>query len=332
MLFPQLDRIVLFGGGDVLAWLSVHVPYMCSVITSPRHASETLFNYQTTLEKFLQESKVDFSVVDSIDESFLSKFCSNNTLAISFGAAWIFRSGVINFFKGRLLNSHGSLLPQDRGAGGFSWRILMGDTRGCSLLHQIDEGVDTGHVVDYDFYIFPEYCRRPIDYYSYSFEKYKDFFNVFFKKIESSYNFNVTEQPEYLSTYWPRLNTEINGFIDWSWSLEDIVKFICAFDEPYCGASTFINGEKVVLKSCRPMYGLSFHPFQTGIVYKKCDNFLFVACKNGTLIVEKVSGLNNFNALNSISTGDRFFTPQQFIENSMLERVKYTTRGISHCK
>ena len=72
------------------------------------------------------------------------------------------------------------------------------------------------------------------------------------------------DQLEYLSIYWPRLSTEHHGYVDWSWSLKDIERFICAFDEPYPGASTYIGSRKVHLKEGYADFndGL-FHPFQS---------------------------------------------------------------------
>ena len=51
------------------------------------------------------------------------------------------------------------------------------------------------------------------------------------------------------STYWPRLKTDINGWVDWSLKIDSIERFICAFDEPYSGAKTFLGNKTVSLKS-----------------------------------------------------------------------------------
>ena len=34
------------------------------------------------------------------------------------------------------------------------------------------------------------------------------------------------------STYWPRIDTESHGWINWNWSGEEILNFIKAFDDP----------------------------------------------------------------------------------------------------
>ena len=40
------------------------------------------------------------------------------------------------------------------------------------------------------------------------------------------------KQDEKNSSYWPRLNSKIHGWIDWSWSPKEISDFIKAFDDP----------------------------------------------------------------------------------------------------
>ena len=66
--------------------------------------------------------------------------------------------------------------------------------------------------------------------------------------------------------YWPRLNTDAHGYINWSNDVEDIEKFICAFDDPYKGAITYFNDNKIRVKKVFLMKtdGI-FHPFQNGI-------------------------------------------------------------------
>ena len=50
----------------------------------------------------------------------------------------------------------------------------------------------------------------------------------------------------------------------------DVERFICAFDEPYVGASTNLNGDIVRIKSvCLSQQDGFFHHFQSGLIYRK---------------------------------------------------------------
>jgi methionyl-tRNA formyltransferase len=132
-----------------------------------------------------------------------------------------------------------------------------------------------------------------------------------------------------LSTYWPRLSTHHHGFIDWSWSAADLERFICAFDDPYAGASTYWNGQRVRLKRVFSDAGLTFHPFQSGIVYRKTADTLWVAASGGGLALQSVS--NDDDGLDcraKVRLGDRFSTPAAVLEQAQEFRAIFLPSGL----
>ena len=95
------------------------------------------------------------------------------------------------------------------------------------------------------------------------------------KRIIKNQDFNLISQPQYLSTYFPRLSTNDNGWIDWSLKIESLFNFISAFDDPYQGARTYYKKEPVRLKNVNlTKSDQIFHPYQYGIIYRKSKNFL----------------------------------------------------------
>ena len=227
------------------------------------------------------------------------------------------------------MNLHGSRLPLDRGGGGFSWRIMRGDKIGISLIHQIRPGIDTGDIVDYESYVFPENCRIPLDYYQIGIDKYYSFMNGFFDKVKKNEEFICTGQDEDLSTYWPRLNTDAHGYINWSNYVEDIERFICAFDDPYKGAITYINDDKVRVKKVfsTKADGI-FHPFQCGIIYRIMDGLVMVAANSGTLGINEIFNEKGENIISILKVGDRLYTPREKIEKALQYRAIYTPDGL----
>ena len=242
---------------------------------------------------------------------------------------WIFRKKFIDRFSGKLINGHGTRLPQNRGGGGFSWQILVENRLGGSLVHQVDTGIDTGAIVDFREYVFPRSCRIPLDYNRFSYQMNKIFFQDFFQAVQDNKDFELTTQQEIGSSYWPRLSTINQGFIDWDWSLEQIDRFICAFDDPYIGATSFIKGDRVFLKKSLIGYqDGNFHPFQTGIIYRKTDQRLFIATENGALIVEHVADEQGCDMIKKIRVGDRFYTPREHLEAARCYRPTYNAQGL----
>ena len=180
MRFGKIDNFILFGGGRMLCHLALKLQqekFPVVVFSSQRHLTE-LVSGEIILEEFLKQNQIAYFASDNINEDKnINRYLNEGTLGISFGAAWIFNKNIISRFKGRLLNSHATRLPQDRGGGGFSWRILNGDQRGCSLIHQIDAGIDTGDIVKDKEYFFPILAKTPYDFIAFSLEQNFLFFN-----------------------------------------------------------------------------------------------------------------------------------------------------------
>ena len=334
MKFGEINNYILFGGGDLLLKIALFLKAQNDeifVVTSDRHFSEKLkFISDGSFGEFLNENSIKHIISKNVSvDSSVKKHISENTIGLSFGAAWIFKKNFIDLFKGQLLNLHGSRLPLDRGGGGFSWRIMRGDKIGISLIHQIRPGIDTGDIVDYESYVFPENCRIPLDYYQIGIDKYYSFMNGFFDKVKKNEEFICTGQDEDLSTYWPRLNTDAHGYINWSNDVENIERFICAFDDPYKGAITYINDDKVRVKKVfsTKADGI-FHPFQCGIIYRIMDGLVMVAANSGTLGINEIFNEKGENIISILKVGDRLYTPREKIEKALKYRAIYTPDGL----
>lgn len=325
---------MLLGGGAEIVPLANFVASQgkaVQIITSPRHAVE-VFDPAGTVEECAKASNISFLVAEDIASSSAIDAIGDmsGAVALSFGAAWIFKPRmIVDVFANRLFNLHGTRLPQNRGGGCWSWQILMGNRFGFNLLHVIDGGVDTGDIVAYKEFIYPASCRTPMDYMGYYAQQNFSFITEFLQRTFSgSVAVTPRAQPEYLSTHWPRLNTNVHGWIDWNWRVEQLDRFICAFDDPYGGAQTVWNGESIRLKSVLADYAdISCHPAQSGIVFRKNAGWLVIACNGGNIIVQRVLDSEGRDIHDRVRVGDRFFTPQTMLEQ-MAERVVYTPVGL----
>lgn len=335
MNFGEINQYILLGGGRLLLLTAQRLKregVAVLVVTSKRHSAETFAeeNQSMSLLEFLRRNGIEHIISKDITtDANVIKRITENTLGISFGAAWIFKKKFTDLFKRRLVNMHGARLPQNRGGGGFSWRILRGEKTGVSLIHQIDVGIDAGDIILSEEYLYPPTCRIPIEYQDYSIEKDRIFLEEFFDYVKEKRSFDSKPQQGSLSSYWPRLYTDIHGYIDWSMSLSDIERFICAFDDPYNGASTFVNSRKVRLKKCSLADGQEpFHPFQKGIIYRLTAEAAFVAAGEGTLIVNSVLDDSGKDIKEALQQGDRFYTPVKYLEKARMYRAVYTPEGL----
>jgi methionyl-tRNA formyltransferase len=330
----RLNRILLLGGGDILlevatTWTTRGVEVQ--VITSPRHAEEVLTT-GLTLRAALHDRGVRCLETASITAPSVAETAGDmsGTVALSLGAAWIFRKPTIEgVFRGKLLNAHGTRLPLDKGGGGWSWQIMNGNRLGMCLLHVIDEGIDTGDIVAAEEFLYPAACRIPADYSAYYRAKVVPFLDAFVTRLaEDAQELTLCPQTPYFSTYFPRLNTALNGWIDWAWPAAELERFICAFDRPYLGASTRLEGRVVRFRSAMLQgTGGRFHPYQSGLVYRTNGRWLMVAASGGELVIESVTDEVGREILGEIREGDRFVTPVGDLVSAR-RRVMYNPYGL----
>jgi methionyl-tRNA formyltransferase len=330
-----IPGVLLLGGGKLLLELSLELKtneIPVRVITSPRHANE-IIKTDKTLESFLRENEIDFLITSKITSEEAKEFLNQNSdcFFLSISAPWIFSENTIKtLFQNRLFNCHSTRLPNNRGGGGFSWQILMGNRFGVCVLHQVDEGIDTGPIIAFDEFLYPANLRIPMEFEEFLLDKNLEFLKSFINDNRNiRHRYEKVLQSEYLSTYWPRLNTNLNGWINWDWNAHDIEKFICAFDEPYKGAQTMLNNQNVNLKgvSVSAQDG-NFHPFQSGLIYRVSKSWICVAIQNSTLIITGLFDKDGNSILGKVRVGDRFVTPKSQLGES-LKRVHYNSTGLS---
>jgi methionyl-tRNA formyltransferase len=252
------------------------------------------------------------------------------TLAISIGAPWFFDKDFLEKrMRGLMLNLHGTHLPRGRGGTLFSWQIMSGQRTGICLLHQMAEALDAGEVVDFEEFIYPAHCRKPVDF----IQVYEGKNVAFLKKHFAKWASHRIEkpragQPEYLSTYWPRLRADVHSWLDWSWSASDLERFVCAFDAPYSGARCRWRAQEIIVREAwaQSLDGLA-HPFQWGLVTRNNGQWLNVAARGGELLLGAVCDASGRDLLPRIRPGDRLYSTPSDLEKAQ-QRVLKTNGGL----
>lgn len=328
--FGPYPRALLLGGGRVLMGLAVHLKESgleVRILTSARLARERWDGlefepemrrrgFQVWVQEELRASEPPLGEVD------------RSTLGLSLGAAWIFREEEIRLFDGNLLNCHPSRLPEDRGGGGFSWRILRGDRRGACALHRVDPGVDSGEIVRVSEFTFSESCRIPQDYFREQHERDLAFLAGFALEASKGAEFEVRPQDPAAATYWPRLRTSLHGAIDWNGSAEEVERFTCAFDEPYIGAFTYAYNRRVHLKDCRQAKAIwGSHPFLSGLIFRIHGGRLHVASGQGQVSFGQVTDDEGRDLMGAFHPGDRLWTPADVLQKARTTRVFNSSSG-----
>jgi len=264
------------------------------------------------------------------EESALDKLKNFSRLCLCFGPAWILSEQVLEIFGSRIFNFNGIPIPDYLGGAHFTWQILNRDLTGGAYIQQITNKIDRGMVVDFEDYTLPRDCRIPADYYKYNDERAISFLRSFIERhvFQGAPVRESSSQPDWANySYFPRLSTIKCGWIDWGWLGREIEDFCNAFDDPYSGAMTTVNGRVVTLKKVLLREGKYFHPYCHGLVIYDDIRLIRVAVKGGFLEITLsnivVAGSDSFP-----TRGDRLVTPASKLEESF-EKVTYNAQGIA---
>lgn len=320
-----MKDIVFFGAGDIVLDMALWCKEQqlnCLITTNPAQGAGITLGSES-LSDYCTRQGIGLTIAEEPESLAVENF-DKSTIFISVGAPWIFRPAFLCKLAAPVLNLHGTHLPKNRGGNLFSWQILMGQRTGTCLLHELTGGIDEGPIAAWEEFIYPAHCRKPTDFMNVYRQKNVAFLKKYLSEEPKTTSVSKRyEQPEYLSTYWPRLKSSVNGWIDWSWNATDIERFICAFDEPYPGARTRFRGRTVLLRDVwhQSMDGTT-HPFQSGLVYRNNGQWLQVAAKGGELLVCSVLDEQGVDLLSSIKPGDRFYSLPEDLSGSKRRVIK----------
>ena len=120
MNFGTIDRMMLFGKGQAMTDFILKYRDQFDIITviGLKHSTSKVEfeGKEITLSEFLDKNGFKYIITEEIkDNDEVKSYITKSTLGMSFGSIWIFKEDFIDLFGLKLLNIHGSKLPQDRG-------------------------------------------------------------------------------------------------------------------------------------------------------------------------------------------------------------------------
>ena len=251
MIVPKIKKVLILGGDaltlGILPFLKNKVDYL--ILSSKRNLQTKIDGI--SFEKYLIDKKANFKKLQSLDKSidFKKNYNYKNSLYLCMSSPWIIKKKHFKKTKSLIVNSHGTRLPQYRGGASFSWMVMNKTRFGFNNLYKLDEKIDTGKILAYEEFLYPFNLKTPSEYFNCFKENQVKFLIKILNNLTNKLNrYNLTNQQEYLSSYFPRLNSDIHGWIDWSLHFEDLYSFINAFGDPHDGCRTYYKKFKVLIK------------------------------------------------------------------------------------
>ena len=235
------------------------------------------------------------------------------------GSYWIFKKEFFSKFRLGVYNYHPSDLPLFRGSGGITWQILHNQKETCVTIHQMNEEIDTGKIVIKNKKFVNEKPKLE-EFLQTMKELSVETIVEFMDKINDEIEFSEISTDEKIGNYFPRLDSKINGAINWMWEGEEIEIFIRAFAKPYSGAFTFLGKNKINIFQSKFKKGIEYHPYAFGLIISKNKKDIKISVRGGELTIPLKEITSEQNIEKSIRLGSRLWTPYDIIDESMAYR------------
>ena len=218
------------------------------------------------LEYVFLTEEIRFVLTDRKSEAIIS-FCSENKInmfvgnprygniddfikdkeidvLISINYLFLIEPNLINLAKIISFNIHGSLLPKYRGRTPHVWAIINNEKETGVTAHLIDEGCDTGEIIE-QIKIEIKPNDTGADVLGKFSVNYKILLDSVINKIKTN-KISLKKQDNLLATFFGK-RTPNDGLINWDWQRERIKNWVRAQAEPYPGAFTFYKEQKIII-------------------------------------------------------------------------------------
>jgi len=199
----------------------------------------------------------------------------------------IIKKELLNKYKQRIINAHLAPLPYYRGRAPINWAIINGEDHTAVTVHFMDEGVDTGPIIVQDS--VPIYDNdRAIDVLLRALPYFPKLILRAIQLIEKGEVEAIPQNP-YEGSYFPKRTPE-DGLIDWKYEkARDIHNKIRALTDPYPGAFSYYQGNKVIFISSElPKNQKRISPVGGIIFGKNPDYSVKVTTIDGFILIKEI--------------------------------------------
>ena len=178
---------------------------------------------------------------------------------------------------------HYSLLPKYRGNAPLVWQIINGEKKLGVSFFEITNGMDEGDIIGQDLFDFGDNENIAI--------ALEGAQKVSSSLLNSCFPLLLRgEEPrqaqDHSKASYCGLRIAEDGLINWSKAANNVHDFIRAQSQPYPGAYTIFNGQKLFIQKAsvdpREIYAVA------GSIVQRCENNIVIGCGEGAIIVERI--------------------------------------------
>ena len=230
-----------------------------------RHATEKING--ESLGELLNKSRIRNFIVENELEFQGMIRQKEYDLVLGMGPAWVISRETLKF-AGFWVNINSIPLPKYMGGAHSTWQLLNGDDIGSIVFQEIGFPVDEGRILKRFDFSYSLGHNSPLarlrENSKQLLHHIEEVMSILLKDPSVSQGFIDPSEAE----FWPRLSTDIHGWIDWQWTSLEIITFIHAFGDPFEGAKTELLGRIIHFKEAILIEQRVFHPFSRGIIIR----------------------------------------------------------------
>lgn len=210
--------------------------------------------------------------------------------------------------KKKIINIHGALLPEFRGANMLNWVLIKGCQTTGITLHYMENTLDSGDIlaqISYPIYFEDD----AVSLKKRMFEKTLELFDNSWNNIISGKAL-PQKQDHSKAHYYPARKPE-DGLINWKLNAIDVYNLSRALVSPFPGAFSFYNGMKYIFEKIEIYNDNQVH-FKSGKIIEVTSEYMLVSTLYNLVKVLKIYKATP----NRTETSFKVFKPNTFFTNA----------------
>jgi methionyl-tRNA formyltransferase len=257
-------------------------------------------NPDPILSSMAINNQIDFLVEPNINsELFVDKVARYRCdVFVSMSFNQIFKQCLFSLPPLRTVNCHAGKLPSYRGRNILNWALINDETEFGITVHYVDEGIDTGDILDQQCYKITDE-----DTYATLLERaYVGCSEVLYRALKGMKNgrLNGAQQSQVGLGFYCTARIVGDEILSWRQSSRDVFNFVRALCKPGPQARAFLRGVEVSINRVEMISDAPVYKGIPGAVVGLGDGFFIVKTEDSFVRVTEWSGVDR------IKIGDRF--------------------------
>ncbi|MFC2092673.1 methionyl-tRNA formyltransferase [Bacteroidota bacterium] len=259
------------------------------VVHKDYEKEKLLESFYKPIENLCENSSIELLKTSSISE--LQKDSEGNDLGICVGFMEIIKKDIFKIPKYGILNLHCGKLPKYRGRAPISRTIMNGERYLIISVHKIDEGVDSGDILN-ETEILIDDNGDVNSLYKKCSEKSAESIIESIEKIESGNPIFLKQDISPDSKPNKKISYEERR-INWDNDINKIRNLIRALVPPYPCACSVLDGEEYNFLASEIDSHTNDKNWENGQIMNIENNSMLINCSNGIIKINKISDRNS---------------------------------------